>query len=313
MFSANENLALRQHKRRIVQRIETMIPEDALDLGTTVMVMQTSCNAPGCVPLETNIIIVFPRSIKELVSGLKESRQGGSFKTKILKPMADVTDIDVLEALPPCFEGGQRSMEKLCIRARDVMIAQITQLFGEEADETVDDRRAMAIYLQQCLQDYVQAGCVPPKLGEPCPRHVESDGDSIKEGSDDSRPAECHSKADGITDCEIKRDARTEPQQTMPIPGTGNIIIQRGPNHDSGNESATTITKPNMAVTTTTSLRGLSFNSKQQTSILQYQSSNNASIARLFDREHAPGIRQAGCPCCDPENPSSLMDTFMML
>lgn len=47
MFSANENLMLRQHKRRIVDRIEKMMPEEALDMGTTVMVMQVACKAPG--------------------------------------------------------------------------------------------------------------------------------------------------------------------------------------------------------------------------------------------------------------------------
>ena len=111
MFSANENLMLRQHKRRIVEKIEATMPEEALDMGTTVMVMQVSCKAPGCVPLETAVIVVFPESSTELVPGLNESKNGGSYKTKILKPMADVTDDDILDALPPAFEGGRRTME----------------------------------------------------------------------------------------------------------------------------------------------------------------------------------------------------------
>ncbi len=77
MFSANENLMLRQHKRRIVDRIEKTMPEEALDMGTTVMVMQVSCKDPGCVPLETAIIIVFPKiGDQELVPGLPESVGG---------------------------------------------------------------------------------------------------------------------------------------------------------------------------------------------------------------------------------------------
>ncbi|KAL3903630.1 MAG: hypothetical protein SGARI_005288, partial [Bacillariaceae sp.] len=39
--------------------------------------------------------------------------------------------------------------------------------------------------------------------------------------------------------------------------------------------------------------------------------SASASISRLFDRQHAPGIRQAGCPCCDPDNPSALLENMM--
>ena len=60
MFSANENLMLRQHKRRIVERIEQTIPEEALDMGTTVMVMQVSCNAIGCVPIEVGFFCYVP-------------------------------------------------------------------------------------------------------------------------------------------------------------------------------------------------------------------------------------------------------------
>ena len=103
MFSANENLKLREHKRRIVDRIEATMPEEALDIGTNVMVMQVSCKAPGCVPLETAVVIVFPKcGDQELVPGLPESK-GGSYKTKILKPMADVTEDDILDNLPPSF------------------------------------------------------------------------------------------------------------------------------------------------------------------------------------------------------------------
>lgn len=38
------------------------------------------------------------------IEGLPES-SGGTFKTKILLPMSEVTKDDVLDALPPAFEG----------------------------------------------------------------------------------------------------------------------------------------------------------------------------------------------------------------
>ena len=104
MFSANENLILREHKRRVVQYIENTIPDDALDMGTSVMVMQTVCKTPGCVPLETSVIVVFPKDGIEHISGLPESC-GGTFKTKILLPLSEVTEEDVFDALPPAFKG----------------------------------------------------------------------------------------------------------------------------------------------------------------------------------------------------------------
>jgi len=167
MFSANENIALRQHKRRIVELVEETIPEDALDLGTMVMVMQVSCKAPGCVPLETVVCIVFPKSSTQLIPGLAESQNGGTYKTKILMPMAEVRKNDVLEALPPAFQGGTLSVERLCLQARDVMLAQITQLMNRK-----EDQKMMAQYLQQCLNQYLQRNCEAPEYGQPFPEEL---------------------------------------------------------------------------------------------------------------------------------------------
>lgn len=139
------------------------MPEDVLDLGVNVMVMQVSCRAPGCVPLETAIIIVFPPSQDPLIPGLPESA-GGSFKTKILKPMAEVEEQDILEALPPAFEGGLRTLETVALRARDIMLAQVEQIFENKTDKVL-----LAQYLQQSLQDYMDRDCQPPEYGEPFP------------------------------------------------------------------------------------------------------------------------------------------------
>lgn len=162
MFSANENIALRQHKRRVVQYVEETIPEDLLDLGTTVLAMQVSCRAPGCVPLETVITICFPTEDAVLPDlDLSAGNSKTTFQTKILMPMVDITKEDVLEALPPAFEGGMQSMERLGLRARDVMLAQVTQLF-----EDVESKNTMAEFLKQCLQDFIDRDCVAPEYGE---------------------------------------------------------------------------------------------------------------------------------------------------
>jgi hypothetical protein len=250
--------------------------------------------------LETAIIIIFPASPTELVPGLKESQGGGSFKTKILKPMAEVDEDDILDALPPAFHGGRRSMERLCIRARDVMIAQITQLFGEEAAEK-EDRHAMALYMQQCLQQYMDRDCVPPELDQPYP--------DLNDGNVES--------TDGNADALAPKDQidTAEPStKSTTVPAKGNIVIRRGKDHDSlvAAPAAAVPTGNNGSTNTTISTRPAP--PKHQRAIQRALNSNgNATIARLFEREHAPGIRQAGCPCCDPENPSALMENMMML
>jgi hypothetical protein len=296
MFSANENLMLRQHKRRIVDGVEATMPENALDMGTSVMVMQVSCKAPGCVPLETAIIIVFPNnsSGEELIPGLPESGSGGSYKTKILKPMAEVTKEDVLDALPPAFEGGTRSMEKLCIAARDVMLSQITQLFGEEDDHTVADRKAMAEYMQQCLQDYIARDCKPPELGEPFAtlptkeEEKEAPDNDIKNDDDSSK----HPTKESTTTTSSS-SATVSVSSSAP---NGNLVIRR---------DTTTASKPAMGGPPKKHHRAI------QQALNPHVTNNN--IAKLFQREHAPGIRQAGCPCCNPCNPSNIADSMMML
>jgi len=152
MFSANENIQLRQHKKRIVAAIESRIPEDALDMGTNVMVMQVSCTDPGCVPLETAIIIVFAKSTTELVNGLAESA-GGSYKTKILMPLAEVTDDDIAAALPPAL-GGTRTPASVATRIQEVLIAQLEQQCNSPTERTEVTR-----LVQQALEKYEANGC----------------------------------------------------------------------------------------------------------------------------------------------------------
>ena len=292
MFSANENLLLRQEKRRIVNEIEATMTEEALDFGTTVMVMQVSCKARGCVPLETAIIIVFPKSSIELVPGLPESCNGGSYKTKILKPMVEVTSDDILDALPPAFKGGRKTMERLCLYARDVMLAQITQLFGEE-EESASDRLSMAEYLKGCLEDYIANGCTAPEEGGAFPlaaskvsrdSNIEAESQSIEEKSSMTKAA---------------------------FPTTGNIVIKRVVIPDAAKSKSDP--QASNRSSTDTVLTGKIPRKHQRAIYSALNPSSQSSISNLFNREHAPGIRQAGCPCCDPENLSNVVDTMMML
>lgn len=201
MFSANENIVLRQHKRRIIEFVEETIPEEVLDLGTSVLVMQVSCKAPGCVPLETIITVVFP-SKETVLPGLVLTKHQTTFQTKILMPMAEVTMDDVLEALPPAFKGGMQTMERLSIRARDVMLAQITQLFDDR-----ESRKLMAEYLQQSLQEYIERDCEAPEYGQPFPEVTTTNSMEANEQ---------------VTGSDLQSIQHT----------TGNVVIRRVIDHD---------------------------------------------------------------------------------
>ena len=270
MFSANENILLRQHKRRVIEYVESTIPDTALDLGTSVMVMQVSCRQPGCVPLETAITVVFPRPPrkmkkkkrsavvaqeeenkddddaadeeeipsfpKPLLPNLEESRIGGNYKTRILKPLSDVTQDDVLDALPPSFTGGRRTVESICIKARDMIFAQIGQLVGngdDDATTTTNDgkesssvkgRKLVAEYLKVCLEEYVERGCVPPEWGE------KEGWGSSNSGNTKTTTTEEKKDSDGKNaDNSVDADKNTKKW------GEGNIVFKR-PTEDDDND-----------------------------------------------------------------------------
>lgn len=300
MFSANENIQLRQYKKRVVGYVESTIPEEVLDMGVNVMVMQVSCKAPGCVPLETAIVIIFPPSKSELMEGLPESA-GGSFKTKILMPLADVTKDDVLDALPPGFPGGRKTMERLCLQARDVMLGQITQLFG---DEDVKGRNLMAQYLQQSLQDYMDSDCQPPEWGEAFDKVKESI--STKEPVAANGDVHLASKFQSEGNIVLKRPVETADEAGKHQNAAGPAAIA-APSQESLTSSLSS-SRPKPSVNSITRIR------QQQTARRQLAAEEHSAgslLSQLAERKHAPSIRRPGCPCCEPDNPSNVADRFL--
>jgi hypothetical protein len=319
MFSANENIQLRQYKRQVVGYVEATIPAAILDLGVNVMAMQVQCKMPGCVPVETVIVVVFPASATELLPGLPESA-GGSFKTKVLKPMNMVTAQDVLDALPPQFEGGQRSMAELCSAARDVMLAQITQLFG---DDDVDGRRLMAQYLKNSLDEYMERNCEPPAWGEAFRTangettiSDEADGSSADAASSAVPSDEVHATYASTGNIVMRRPT----EETSDLEAF-NQRIGEGTSTNDGNDTGrkNEVTHRTASAVVEEKSRQVSVNTvtrqRQQAAAERAlkSASSNALLSRLSQREHAPGIRRPGCPCCDPDHPSNVVDQFMQL
>eukprot|EP01083_Nonionella_stella_P027259 75049_1 len=400
MFSANENLMLREHKRRVVQYVEDAIPENLLDLGTTVMVMQTACRTPGCVPLETAIAIVFPRPMrkggrkaasksasttasttatapapvaKELLPGLKESA-GGTFKTKILLPLAEVTKDDVLDSLPPVFEGGRKTWERTCMALRDMMIGRIGGMVGSgDTEVEVEERQILAEYLQQSLKDYLARGCVAPELNEPFEKlqiknvndHdseiavgnlvIEEkkedfvDGDKIASEAtvvsgtmignknftirrpmdDDVNDDDVKEKTEGLryihTTARPTSSIRTGTSQaattTTTTTTTTNMLTLTSQSSSSQSQSYTNVnTKSNTNINTNNSnnesesaMDWRRRNNMTQSISLNLPSSSDGILQRLAEREHAPGVRSPGCPCCDPDSIQNVVDNMSVM
>lgn len=314
MFSANENLMLREHKRRVVNYVEDTMPDDALDNGATVMVMQTACRTPGCVPLETLVTIVFPRiPQKEWIEGLEESN-GGSYKTKILLPLSEVTKDDVLDALPPQFEGGRKTWESTCLQLRDLVFGRVGGLVGSGDSETeVEERRLLVEYLMSSMQDYLATNCVAPELGKPFEMEKNEVATLTSETMDNS------------TSASDRPESTTQILQGT-MEGSGNFVIRRQSDINEGTSISSSsssqkasrsdpkrtnnnLSHPNKNVSSESAMEWR--RRQTMTQSLQLPSSNNI-LQRLADREHAPGVRSPGCPCCDPDNLDNIVNNIML-
>lgn len=228
--------------------------------------------------------------------------------------MADVTEDDILDNLPPQFEGGRRTMEKVCLYARDVMFAQITQLFGDGSDDANDggsalkDRNAMALYLKACLDDYIAGGCKPPEFGEP----MEGLASLPQQNGVATLPSDPIDTGTSQSSNDTPATTTLSSSTTTSIPTEGNVVIRRKTQTQSSGSLRTG--------TTTTSIRARQ-PPQHERAIQQALGSQSGmgsggstmAISTLFQREHAPGIRKPGCPCCDPEDPARLADSFMMM
>ncbi|KAL7523457.1 hypothetical protein ACHAXR_000189, partial [Thalassiosira sp. AJA248-18] len=159
-----------------------------------------------------------PAFPQPLLPNLEESRIGGSFKTRILKPLSDVTLDDVLDALPPSFEGGRRTTESLCLKARDMTFAQIGQLVGnDDTSDSKEGRRLVAEYLKACLDEYVERGCVAPEWGEP---FTPSDSEEKKEDM-----PQIEQKKEEME--EVTADGKNNGNSIDNKWGKGNIVFRR--------------------------------------------------------------------------------------
>jgi hypothetical protein len=273
--------------------------------------------------LETVLLILFPKSDAELLEGIAESKDGGTLKAKVLLPMADITKQDVVEALPPPL--GTRSMEKLCFQARDFVLAHIAQLVGEEDEE---GRRLMADYLISCLEEYKQRHCVAPEYGMP---FHNTDNELEKETTTDEEATITPNKPEET------------PEDQKPTVPAGNFVFRRNEDDGDGSLNISAMNNTKMAngslmmasadtngndvvktneksraggteSTTTTISTTMDWRRRQTVERNMNSSFSQSIISRLEQRQHhAPGVRRAACPCCDPDNVQNYVDSIMML
>ena len=122
-------------------------------------------------------------------------------------------------------------MESICIKARDMIFAQIGQLVGNGSSEdesnnkdSVEGRRLVAEYLKVCLNEYVERGCVPPEWGE-----KDGWGNSTSKGDDNDDTAK---KSDDKDISEVAVATKDDTKSDSIKWGEGNIVFKRPTDED---------------------------------------------------------------------------------
>ncbi len=306
MFDVNNNDSsnLQQDIQRVTEYVESTLPKHALENGTNVMVMQTSCNTPGCVPLETSVIIVFPSDTDntQYIQGLPQSC-GGSFRTKILLPLNDVTLDDVLDSLPPCFEGGRKTLGNTCVKLRDLLLCKIGQTVGHgDSNDEVQDRKLIADYLIASLHDYVANGCNVPSIGLPFSFPDSSIEDTIVTSATSSDPLEQNINSSNGPNPYPHPDTcakSTEHQTTAKNRDESTVTVTRNPSDETSKDD-----------THMSSMRN------KKISIAKNLIPNSSTIIQqLASRDNiiACSSRNSSCPCCDENSFQGLkLETSML-
>jgi hypothetical protein len=220
------------------------------------------------------------------------------------------------------------------------MLSQINQIMGEE---DVEGKRLMAEYLETCLKDYKERNCVAPDIGEPFPA-LPSDGVTKSKG--ESSGGASISRMKGNFVIRRRRDEEEEgddaADRTKPIIAKDDVS---SPSTTSNNSHSNDNSKNNSVIRRVNDVLKHNANEtsaapsammgagrgdqnreenatewrrrnkmEAQINAAVQTSSSQSMIQRLSEREHhAGGIRRPGCPCCDPDNPSNVVDNMMML
>lgn len=197
------------------------------------------------------------------------------------------------------------------MQVRDLVLGRIGGLVGSgDTEAEVEDRKIICEYLLRSLTDYLDRKCVAPELNMPFDKMEIEDAELKGESASDNTAS---------TDTVSNAGGRVI-QGSMQ--GNGNFVIRR--NDDESVEGASQIVAPHQeTVNASTSLTSSELNKTRSESAMDWRRRQNMTqslqlpssdgmLQRLSEREHAPGVRSPGCPCCDPDNLMNIVDGMLL-
>jgi len=192
----------------------------------------------------------------------------------------------------------------------------------------------MAKYLQQCLGEYIQRDCTPPEWGEPWVDSSEvggvHGGNTVGENSGDDAeiisdktvavPASSSTSVAKTGNFIFKRPAETKEEHKETLTGTDITSHSHSSNQDRNQILSHSNSKNNNTTHASTATHFSASSSPFSSAFTkppEYQASTATSsqsiMAQLNERQHTPGIRRPGCPCCDPDSADNMIDKMMAL
>ncbi|GMI41343.1 hypothetical protein TrCOL_g8187 [Triparma columacea] len=340
MFSANTQLNLRASKKLVISWVESRLPSLALDAGVTVLAMEVACRDPGCVPIETCIVIVFPTPSPGddwNEGGLIDEGivKEGKYTTKVLKPMKDVKEEDVVASLPPEL-GGTFSFKNEMVKVRDFVVNQVNQI-----SNGVEDKDAAVEFLIESLKEFKDRGYESWGVGEVV-GGVEGGGGGSKQEVVKEMSSIPQQQSGGLflppqppPSAEVNSSVGRQPLVVSSVPGegipqVGNFVIKRSSNtilpspqlergkvDVVGPEAGTTEVLPKTSEGTERA--AIFLKREMESQIAMMEGSNmtgggrEATLMRgLEERDKCKkGVRRRGCPCCDPDDTDNVLDMMM--
>uniref|UniRef100_A0A6U5EP61 Uncharacterized protein n=1 Tax=Corethron hystrix TaxID=216773 RepID=A0A6U5EP61_9STRA len=252
------------------------------------MVSEYDCVDPACptpvVGMEVTIVVVFPRDFD------RDAGKNGAVDLK-----------DNTASLPPLFPEDDGSD-------------------SDDDSESDDDNVKLSVYEPKQSRDQILASLPIPEnysykcnpVGKPMAEVTEEEmrlvipvwlGGKYEEGvfEDDDGGA-----VDG-------NEMAPAPENV--IPATGNFVFKRGGIAASSLKTTTEMTMTTATDSTTSSKTtalssGVAWRQRQKmNNILQ----GGESFDCLFKQTYAGSTRPRGCPCCDPDDPSNVLDMSIMM
>mmetsp|Transcript_23997 Transcript_23997/g.35223 ORF Transcript_23997/g.35223 Transcript_23997/m.35223 type:complete len:284 (+) Transcript_23997:57-908(+) len=267
----------RSSVKKISKLIERRLCSEAKQDNVQVMVTEVQCFEPDCVPIETLVILLGSQS---------------RWADKILKPISEVTEGDVTSlAVPDTWPPQKTPDDSIEPKGKDVISV------------TEDDLKSIAWAKEIAAQIESMAKHMDPKDMRAALDYLQS------------TIAQLHSSLD-----EVESKTATD----APVSQRGDVVmVTMKPKSDvipSVSSTATGVPSNKQPISQKRNAPNGGASLSSNISSVKSSKNTGADMKTIATMQstvpvvrHKKGVRQRGCPCCDPDNMDNIIDKLLYL